>query len=150
MSPTRSALLRERDLSDAQVLPVPLEVDSESAAKGRCRDSASRDSAARLLRHRPPVRPALALRLRLQLLLCRWRENASASREPITDCSLGAPDADADAEAEEDCVELEMALALEAGGCVHVGFVRGKRRGRCFGVGAFALAFAFGGRATAD
>ena len=35
MSPTRSALLRERDLSDAQVLPVPLEVDSESAATRR-------------------------------------------------------------------------------------------------------------------
>ena len=37
-----------------------------------------------------------------------------------------------------------MALAL--GGCAHVWFVRGKRRGRCFGVGAFA----FGVRAIAD
>ena len=42
---------------------------------------------------------------------------------------------------------MAFAFAFEAlGGCVHVGFVRGKRRGRCFGVGAFA--FAFGGRAA--
>ena len=71
---------------------------------------------------------------------------------PLPDCLFETPDAEAEADeethanADEDCVELEMALALEAGGCVHVGFVRGKRRGRCFGVGAFA----FGGRATAN
>ena len=78
---------------------------------------------------------------------------------PITDFSLEGPDSDADAEEEDDthanadadCVGLKTAFALaleELGGCVHVGFVNWKRRGRCFGVGGLALAF--GGRGADD
>ena len=144
VSRSRSALLRERDVLEAQAVPMAAEVTRSRAARGRCRDSTreTRRLADTRLRHRPPGRPALALLLRL--LLCRWRENASSLVRPITGCSLEAPDADADvdeethANADEDCEELVMALALEAfGGCVHVGFVRGKRRGRCFSVGVW-------------